>query len=141
VKASEQPDSDRNSSASFVDIVGLRQRRLICSGCKCLLAPNDARIIGDGPVIWHRERVDDLPSRRYGTDVERLLDRALADRHTGYVNPYGATGLFSVPGRAGLKGRWHLNHDGRYRRRLIVRWWTHPFKRSSEAYDGISHIA
>ena len=51
VKASEQPDSDRNSSASFVEIVGLRQRRLICSGCKCLLAPNNARIIDHGPVI------------------------------------------------------------------------------------------
>ena len=39
-----------------------------------------------------------------GTDVERLLDRALADRRTDYVNIHTATGLFSVTGRTGLKG-------------------------------------
>jgi len=37
VKDSEQPDSSRNSSASLVEIVGLLQRRLICSGRKSSL--------------------------------------------------------------------------------------------------------
>ena len=38
-----------------------------------------------------------------GIDVERLLNRALADRRTDCVNIHRARGLFFVSGRAGLK--------------------------------------